>query len=89
MTDQWNLRWRCPDSRGYMLFWYQGSRTATKPVCGPQCAVSSATVWINNRTYRTFRLCVAVIIALPAATPDEYKNPASYALGDFTNRESR
>ncbi|KAF9644428.1 APC amino acid permease [Thelephora ganbajun] len=30
-------------------------------------------------------LCVAVIIALPAATPAEYKNSASYALGGFTN----
>ncbi|KAH7909980.1 amino acid/polyamine transporter I [Hygrophoropsis aurantiaca] len=30
-------------------------------------------------------LCLAVIIALPAATPAEFKNSASYALGDFTN----
>ncbi|KAH9948494.1 APC amino acid permease [Amylocystis lapponica] len=30
-------------------------------------------------------LCFAVIIALPAATPSEYKNSASYALGNFTN----
>ena len=33
-------------------------------------------------------LCLAVIIGLPAATPKEYKNSASYALGNFTNRES-
>ncbi|PCH43032.1 APC amino acid permease [Wolfiporia cocos MD-104 SS10] len=30
-------------------------------------------------------LCLAVIIALPACTPSEYKNSASYALGNFTN----
>lgn len=31
------------------------------------------------------RLCLAVIIALPAATPKEFRNSASYALGNFTN----
>ncbi|KAI0717739.1 APC amino acid permease [Cerioporus squamosus] len=30
-------------------------------------------------------LCLAVIIALPAATPKEFRNNASYALGNFTN----
>ncbi|KAL4071559.1 amino acid/polyamine transporter I [Scleroderma yunnanense] len=30
-------------------------------------------------------LCLAVIIALPVATPKEYKNTASYALGNFTS----
>jgi amino acid transporter len=30
-------------------------------------------------------LCFAVIIALPAATPKEFKNSASFALGNFTN----
>ncbi|KZT66736.1 amino acid transporter [Daedalea quercina L-15889] len=30
-------------------------------------------------------LCLAVIIALPAATPKEYRNTASYAFGNFTN----
>ncbi|KAI0776821.1 APC amino acid permease [Trametes elegans] len=30
-------------------------------------------------------LCLAVIIALPAATPKEFRNSASYALGNFTN----
>ncbi|KAJ7279031.1 APC amino acid permease [Mycena rebaudengoi] len=30
-------------------------------------------------------LCVIVIIALPAATPSEFKNSASFALGDFRN----
>lgn len=31
------------------------------------------------------RLCLAVIVALPAATPSELKNTASFALGGFTN----
>ncbi|KZT05219.1 APC amino acid permease [Laetiporus sulphureus 93-53] len=30
-------------------------------------------------------LCLAVIIALPAATPKEYMNSASFAFGDFSN----
>jgi len=30
-------------------------------------------------------LCLAVIIALPAATPREFKNTAKFALWDFTN----
>jgi hypothetical protein len=33
-----------------------------------------------------FRLCLIVIIALPAATPKELKNSVNYALSDFTNR---
>ncbi|KAI9571846.1 amino acid/polyamine transporter I [Boletus coccyginus] len=32
-----------------------------------------------------FCLCFVVIIGLPAATPKEYMNTASFALGDFTN----
>lgn len=35
------------------------------------------------------RLCAALIIAIPAATPKELKNPASYALGGLSNRASR
>jgi len=30
-------------------------------------------------------LCLAVIVALPAATPKELRNSASFALGNFTN----
>lgn len=30
-------------------------------------------------------LCLAIIILLPVATPQEFKNPASYAFGGFTN----
>ncbi|OJA10854.1 hypothetical protein AZE42_06122 [Rhizopogon vesiculosus] len=30
-------------------------------------------------------LCFVVIIALPIATPSEYRNSASFAFGDFTN----
>ena len=32
-------------------------------------------------------LCLAVIIALPASTPKELMNDASFALGNFTNSE--
>ncbi|KIK32436.1 hypothetical protein CY34DRAFT_19056 [Suillus luteus UH-Slu-Lm8-n1] len=30
-------------------------------------------------------LCLIIIIALPIATPPDYRNSASFALGDFTN----
>lgn len=30
-------------------------------------------------------LCLAILISVPAATPAEFKNPASYAFGGFTN----
>ncbi|KAH9946464.1 APC amino acid permease [Amylocystis lapponica] len=30
-------------------------------------------------------ICLAVIVALPAATPDEFRNSARYAFGDFEN----
>jgi hypothetical protein len=33
----------------------------------------------------TFSLCLGVIIALPVATPQQYKNTAKYAFGDWTN----
>ncbi|EKM60113.1 uncharacterized protein PHACADRAFT_138539 [Phanerochaete carnosa HHB-10118-sp] len=33
-------------------------------------------------------LCLAIIIAIPAATPKEFKNTASYALGGFANLSS-
>ncbi|KAF8553642.1 hypothetical protein OG21DRAFT_1497597, partial [Imleria badia] len=35
-----------------------------------------------------FCLCFAVIIGLPAATPKEYMNSASFALGSFSNADS-
>ena len=31
------------------------------------------------------RLCLAIIIGFPAATPTTFKNSASYAFGNFTN----
>ena len=31
------------------------------------------------------RLCVAIIVGLPAATPSEFKNSAKVALWDFYN----
>lgn len=34
------------------------------------------------------RLALAIIIALPAATPKEFKNTAGYAFGSFDNRTS-
>lgn len=34
---------------------------------------------------RCLRLCVAIIVALPAATPSDFKNTAKVALWDFYN----
>ncbi|KAH7925225.1 amino acid transporter [Leucogyrophana mollusca] len=36
-------------------------------------------------TFLNVCLCLALIIALPIATPPEFRNTASYALGSFTN----
>ena len=33
------------------------------------------------------RLCLGIIVALPSATPQEFKNSASYVFGTFSNRE--
>ena len=33
----------------------------------------------------SYRLCLAIIIALPAATPSEFKNTAHFALGHYYN----
>ena len=38
-----------------------------------------------SRILRCDRLCLAVIVALPAATPKEFRNTAKFALGNFTN----
>ena len=87
--DQRNLRCHTPNSWDYMLSWHQGSRALAGPLRGPQRAVSPAMALRNKHTDCPLRLCLVVIIALPVATPAEYKNSASYALGDFTNRESQ
>ena len=38
-----------------------------------------------NLVSTSLRLCLAIIIGLPAATPSEFKNSAKVALGDFYN----
>jgi hypothetical protein len=40
---------------------------------------------MNKALRYSASLCLAVIIGLPAATPKEHMNSASYALGNFTN----
>ncbi|KZO96991.1 APC amino acid permease [Calocera viscosa TUFC12733] len=39
----------------------------------------------NFYVFLNLLLCFAVIIALPAATPSELRNPASFVFGNFTN----
>ncbi|KAF8330588.1 amino acid/polyamine transporter I [Cantharellus anzutake] len=39
----------------------------------------------NIYTFLNIALCLAIIIVIPAVTPKEYHNTASYALGNFTN----
>lgn len=36
---------------------------------------------------KSFSLVFAIIIAVPAATPSEFRNSAEYVFGNFTNRE--
>ena len=50
--------------------------------------VQSSLLRSRNETLtriREPRLCLAVIVALPAATPKEFRNTASFALGGFSN----
>ncbi|CDO77529.1 hypothetical protein BN946_scf184912.g28, partial [Trametes cinnabarina] len=54
------------------------------------CAVqlmAAVSIGTNERFIPTTgqTLCLAIIIALPAATPPEFKNTASYAFGGFVN----
>ncbi|KAG6914602.1 hypothetical protein DXG01_016378 [Tephrocybe rancida] len=46
-------------------------------------ATSAQTLYAGSRI--PSKLCLAVIIALPTATPPEFKNTAKFALWDFTN----
>ncbi|KAF8330575.1 amino acid/polyamine transporter I [Cantharellus anzutake] len=39
----------------------------------------------NIYTFLNIALCLAITIVIPAVTPKEYHNTASYALGNFTN----
>lgn len=66
-------------------------------LCWPDCRQSMSGLMyctfylcykVSRYSYVHHRLCLAVIIALPAATPKEFMNTASFALGDFTNRTS-
>jgi len=52
------------------------------------CLISGACfchILVDQELRYSISLCLAVIIGLPAATPKEYMNSASYALGNFTN----
>jgi len=47
----------------------------------------SPTLSPYSQSSRDSRLCGAIIIALPAATPKELRNEASFAFGGFVNCE--
>jgi len=51
------------------------------------CSLGTAVLARLQNLYIILNLCLcfAVIIGLPAATPKEYMNSASFALGNFTN----
>ena len=40
----------------------------------------------SSCSHRGDRLCLGIIIALPASTPSDFKNTASYAFGGYANR---
>jgi hypothetical protein len=63
---------------------YQLLGKAAETIHFPECVVG---ICILFHRYFTFSdsLCLIVIIALPIATPFEYRNTANFALGGFTN----
>ncbi|OCH88534.1 hypothetical protein OBBRIDRAFT_836526 [Obba rivulosa] len=58
-----------------VLSWIVGCSLATRIIARLQ----GIYIWLN------VLLCVAVIIALPASTPKEFRNSASHAFGGFAN----
>ena len=47
--------------------------------------ISRAIVYLSDANTYIQSLCLAIIIGFPAATPEAFKNSASYAFGNFTN----
>jgi hypothetical protein len=73
-------------TRPRVQFSHPSFSTSADRLCCPQRSVSLIVVrQLSRAKPGPYSLCLAVIIALPAATPKEFKNTASYALGDFTN----
>lgn len=68
-----------------MLLWDRGPCQIANRLCHSECIVSRLLCRSDFVEVYVSRLCLAVIIALPAATPKEFKNTAKFALGDFTN----
>ena len=85
----------------YLLTWDHNPCETTNSLHHPQFLVSvsdcisdpnatSGVVWHSQLLQSlnadpVISLCFAVIIGLPAATPKEYINSASFALGNFSN----
>ena len=83
-------KWRICSHRGVpcvpLLPRNGSSGTLTDPLHMVKCLVS--TNFLANpfcEFIGLWRLCLAVIIGLPAATPSEFRNSAKVALGDFND----
>ena len=64
-----------------------GDRAIARCLCGAKHPVSSYSS-LNSCSELAddlCRLCLAIIIALPVATPEEFRNKPSFAFGGFTN----
>ncbi len=88
VISQWDLCCHHPDAYSDMLSRYHHSRKAPDRICGAERYVCTPLAYTQNTSTDIImhpRLCLAVIIALPAATPSEFRNTASFALGSFTN----
>lgn len=82
------LRSNCIVACRYLLSWNQGTCKVADGLCRSKHLVSNGFNLLSTflDLKKCFsRLCLAVIIGLPAATPAEFKNSASYALGNFSN----
>ena len=75
-----NIPWVCLQPRN------GSSGSSTDRLHSVECLVSSNFLSYPFCEFIGFRrLCLAVIIGLPAATPSEFRNSAQVALGDFND----
>jgi amino acid transporter len=71
-----------------VLLGYCRARSTSNRLCHLKRSVSDSNpCFPKTNSNISCSLCLAVIIALPAATPSEFKNTAAFALGDFENRK--
>ncbi|KAG2100162.1 amino acid permease-domain-containing protein [Suillus discolor] len=92
----WTYSLASPRCRNF-LSWIVGYSNTIEMITGVSsinwaCAIqitAAISITSSDQTYTTTNqqlyLCFIIIIALPIATPPDYRNSANFALGEFTN----